>query len=89
MTGPYTVLRGYAKTLYWSATGCTATLLRAQVAGADSPMLALVLRPILAPIQTSRLSGTHLPAAVRQALRGHEHIRGVMFASPVIDQGHL
>ncbi|MDQ2831780.1 MAG: FadR family transcriptional regulator [Chloroflexota bacterium] len=48
---------------------------RALAAGANNPVLALVLRPILAPIQTSMLRGTHLPAAMHQALREHEHIR--------------
>lgn len=53
---------------------------RALAAGAANPVLALVLQPILAPIQTGMLRGTRLPAAMNRALREHERIRETVAA---------
>lgn len=48
---------------------------RSLAAGVGNPVLTLVLQPLLAPIQTSMLRGTRLPAAMSRALREHERIR--------------
>jgi len=53
---------------------------RALAAGADNPVLALVLRPILAPIQTSMLRGTRLAESMTRALEEHRRIRAAVAA---------
>jgi DNA-binding FadR family transcriptional regulator len=51
---------------------------RVLAAGTGNPVLALVLQPILAPIQTGMLRGTRLSEATERALDEHRHIRNAV-----------
>ena len=53
---------------------------QALAAGAGNPVLPLVLQPILAPIHTSMLRGTRLPAAMARAIEEHAAIRDAVAA---------
>lgn len=53
---------------------------RTLAANVANPVLALVLQPLLAPIHTSMLRGTRLPAATMRALEEHRRIRDAIGA---------
>ena len=53
---------------------------RALATSADNPVLALVLQPLLAPIQTLMLRGTRIPEATSRAVEEHRRIRDAVAA---------
>ncbi|GHO89809.1 FadR/GntR family transcriptional regulator [Dictyobacter formicarum] len=53
---------------------------RALAASADNPVMALVLQPLLGPIQTIMLRGTRIASAMSRAVEEHRRIRDAVAA---------